>query len=125
MAAPFKFFRLGLTREREAGDWREDYRTGNWTPFLRDCVAQMGAAPKDEAQLERFIYLTGAYERWGSMVADGLRQVGERLRTVHARKAEGLITIVDRCRDQAEVVVANFRAVKSGKSTRDVPATLQ
>jgi len=107
------------------GDWREDYRSGNWSTFLRDCVQHMGRPPKDENELERFIYLSGAYERWGKLIMEGLHSVAQRLQEMHGERAQGLLTVVNRCHDQAKAVILNFENVKAGKATVLIPSTLQ
>lgn len=46
----------------DLGDWREDFRRGNYSPILRTCFVEMGFVPTEE-QLEEAMYLNGMYER--------------------------------------------------------------
>lgn len=104
------FFQLG----DDWGDWRDDYRAGNLTPFLRRCIKEMGKQPRDEHELERYIYLSGAYEKEGLMVYDGLKGIERRLVHRYGEGTTGLRTMVAHCGSLAESVVRNFERVKAG-----------
>lgn len=96
------------------GDWRQDYRSGNLTPFLRRCIRDMGRNAASEEELERFVYLSGIYEAEGKKIADGLRDIESRLSNHFGEPSRGLRAIVARCREQAEIVAGNFERIKSG-----------
>lgn len=46
----------------DLGDWRIDFQAQRWTSFLRASFRQMNKIPQDEAELEHFVYFSGAYE---------------------------------------------------------------
>ncbi len=53
-----------IQRVDDLADWREDLGAKRWTPFLQ--AASRRASRTDEAGLERFILLSGEYEREAS-----------------------------------------------------------
>jgi hypothetical protein len=53
-----------LVRQKldDLGDWRGDFLTQNYTPFLRSMLSRL-ELPFSESACEREVYLSGAYER--------------------------------------------------------------
>jgi hypothetical protein len=79
-------FALLVSRQREfvflmqlgddLGDWREDFRAGRWTSFLRECFGVLGGIPT-ERELEEFVYLSGAYERRLARIINGFSRIAD------------------------------------------------
>lgn len=107
------------------GDWREDFASKNWTPFLRRCAAQMGYMPSTEPEMERFIYLSGAYEEQGRAVIAGLREAGSILSAQYGASAAGFVEIIDRSASRANSVCEAFDSVKSGARSSNFSRGLQ
>ncbi len=106
------------------GDWREDFRAGNLTSFIRECISGMGRSPADVNELERYIYLSGQYERRGTFVSEGLRMVEQRLMANYGQGARSILAMVRQCRELSEAVVDNFGRVKAGLAPKELPARL-
>lgn len=106
------------------GDWRKDYRSGNLTSFIRECIESIGRLPLDEDELERFVYLSGQYERRGRFVASGLKDIERRLAAKYDQGAKSILGMVRQCRELSEAVVENFDRVKAGLPPRPLPAPL-
>ena len=60
----------------DLGDWRQDYRAGHHTSFLRTCFEEFRRLPSEE-ELEEFVYLSGVYEKRLVCVIRGFDGVGQ------------------------------------------------
>jgi hypothetical protein len=60
----------------DLGDWREDFRAGRWTSFLRECFGILGCIPLEQ-ELEEYVYLSGAYELRLARVVTGLSGIAD------------------------------------------------
>jgi len=69
----------------DVGDWREDYLSGRYTSFLRECFNVLGYIPGMD-ELEAFIYFEGIYERRLALIVNGLQTV---LGNVRKMSSEG------------------------------------
>ena len=107
------------------GDWREDFRSGNWNTFLRRCFFDIGRLPKHEGELERYIYLSGAYEQQGRMISRGLKKVASGLAKIYGQRGRGFNSVIELCRARADAVVQNFERVKRGLPPLPIPGAVQ
>lgn len=103
------------------GDWREDFRIGNQSTFLRLCASRVGSSWDTEAKLERFVYLSGIYEEWGQRVAKGLQTVIDAFQLRFGDQAEALVALLLRHCQRVEAQVEVFRSVKAGLEPQPIP----
>ena len=62
LAQQLRRFTFVMQLRDDLGDWREDFRAGRWTSFLRECFCALQKIPDEEA-LEDHIFFSGAYEK--------------------------------------------------------------
>ncbi|MGJ5619447.1 hypothetical protein [Sulfitobacter sp. MF3-043] len=110
-----RVFVFYMQRGDDLGDWREDYLIGNATYFLRRCFEHIGSECS-EAELESFVYFSGAYEQEAKLIIGGLLEIQEQL--VRRPQSAHLSAFVDRQRMRAVKVLSNFERAKAGGSSR-------
>jgi hypothetical protein len=93
----------------DLGDWREDFRAGRWTSFLRECFDVLGGIPTED-QLEEFIYLSGAYERRLARIGNGFSDIADAFSRVGQNDLASYISfereaVVDRIREFTRIKV--------------------
>ena len=107
-------FIFWMQRGDDLGDWREDYRSAQKSYFIRSCAEAMGELPRSEAELEEYVYLSGAYEEEASRIIKGLEEVERRVRDFSAGPANTLAfaAFVEKQHLVARQVLSDFRSIK-------------
>lgn len=108
-------FIFWMQRGDDLGDWREDYRSAHKSYFIRSCIHALGELPGSEAELEEYVYLSGAYEEEANRIIGGLKRIETLVRDVSAGPAANLAfaAFVEKQHRSVDQVLADFRAIKN------------
>lgn len=104
------YFQLG----DDVSDWREDFRRGKRSSFLRNCFSAIGASAS-EAELEETIYVGGKYERHMSRIISGLDHLKE---SCDERRYDELGRFVQDTRTTLETGLREFVKLKLSYAAR-------
>lgn len=111
-----------MQRGDDIGDWREDYKAAKYTTFLKSAFAKMGATNPSEAELERFIYLSGIYEDECRAISTQMRVVAAGVVARLGFRGDALVAFIERQVERIEFVRGNFVRVKSGMAPVALPS---
>ena len=107
-------FLFWMQRGDDIGDWREDYRTGHNSYFIRLCIRANGELPASEAEMEEYVYLSGAYEEEAEKIINGLQDVETVVRTGSAGTTPNpaFAAFVEKQHQSIDQVLSEFRSIK-------------
>lgn len=107
-------FIFWMQRGDDLGDWREDHKSGFNSSFLKKCFAEMMEDTPSEEELERHVYLSGAYENEARAIIIGFESVEEAIGKIQgAGGKHGFMAFVEKQRWAVERVLQDFDAVKA------------
>jgi len=95
----------------DLGDWRDDYKNGRYTSFLRRCFARHDAVI-DEPGLEEEVLLGGAFEERSAIVINGLAALLDKIDALPYRM-EALQAYVTRQKDRIYAVLKDRVTAKT------------
>ena len=107
-------FLFWMQRGDDLGDWREDYRTGHNSYFIRLSIQANGERPATEAEMEEYVYLSGAYEEEAKRIINGLHNIETVVRTGSAGTTANVAfaAFVEKQRRSIDQVLSEFRSAK-------------
>ena len=107
-------FLFWMQRGDDLGDWREDYRTGHNSYFIRLSIQAHGERPATEAEMEEYVYLSGAYEEEAKRIINGLHNIETVVRTGSAGTTANVAfaAFVEKQRRSIDQVLSEFRSTK-------------
>ena len=107
-------FLFWMQRGDDLGDWREDYRTGHNSYFIRLSIQANGERPATEAEMEEYVYLSGAYEEEAKRIINGLHNIETVVRTGSAGTTANVAfaAFVEKQRRSIDQVLSEFRSTK-------------
>ena len=107
-------FLFWMQRGDDLGDWREDYRTGHNSYFIRLSIQAHGERPATEAEMEEYVYLSGAYEEKAKRIINGLHNIETVVRTGSAGTTANVAfaAFVEKQRRSIDQVLSEFRSAK-------------
>ena len=107
-------FLFWMQRGDDLGDWREDYQTGHNSYFIRLSIQAIGKRPASEAEMEKYVYLSGAYEDEATEIINGLQTIETAVRTGSEGTTANpaFAAFVEKQRRSIAQVLSEFRSVK-------------
>src|SRR3954470_162627 len=91
-----------------------DYRTGHNSYFIRLSIQANGERPATEAEMEEYVYLSGAYEEEAKRIINGLHNIETVVRTGSAGTTANVAfaAFVEKQRRSIDQVLSEFRSTK-------------
>jgi hypothetical protein len=107
-------FLFWMQRGDDLGDWREDYKAGQNSYFIRLSIQAIGKRPTSEAEMEKYVYLSGAYEDEATEIINGLQNIETAVRTGSAGTTANpaFAAFVEKQRQSIDQVLSDFRSIK-------------